>query len=90
MFCNRVAIFGMDTLFVYPRVQLKITHKSVPNQNTTTVYTDDSKLDGRVGAGFYAEYLNNFLNQAFFLPRNTLHCVLSRGLVISEVTKNLQ
>ena len=42
--------------------ECQITHKknairseSVLNQNTIKVYTDCSKLDGRVGAGFYAE-----------------------------------
>ena len=29
--------------------------ESVLNQNTVKVYTDGSKLDGRVGAGFYAD-----------------------------------
>ena len=30
--------------------------ESVLNQNTAKVYTDGSKLDGRIGAGFYIEY----------------------------------
>ena len=36
------------------------------NQNTVKVYADGLKLGGRVGAGFYAEYPNNFLKQALF------------------------
>ena len=39
--------------------------ESVLNQNTVKVYPDGSKLDGRVGAGFYAEYSNNSPKQAF-------------------------
>ena len=35
-------------------------------QNTVKVYTDGSKLNGRVDAGFHAEYLNNYPKQAFF------------------------
>ena len=33
-----------------------IRFESVLNQNTVKVYTDGSKVDGRVGAGFYAKY----------------------------------
>ena len=53
------------------KCQIKNTKKnairpeSVLNQNTVKVYTDGSKLDGRVGAGFYAEYPNNSSKQAF-------------------------
>ena len=43
-----------------------IRSESVLNQNTVKIYTDGSKLDGRVGAGFYAEYPNNSPEQAFF------------------------
>ena len=43
-----------------------IRSESILNQNTVKVYTDGSKLDGRVGAGFYAEYPNNSSKQAFF------------------------
>ena len=32
--------------------------ESVLNQNTVKLYTDGWKPDGRVGAGFYAEYPN--------------------------------
>ena len=43
-----------------------IRFESVLNQSTAKVYTDGSKLDGRVGAGFYADYPNNSPKQAFF------------------------
>ena len=42
-----------------------IRSETVLNQNTVKVYTDGSKLDGRVGASFYAEYPNNSPKQAF-------------------------
>ena len=55
-----------------------ISFESVLNQNTLKVHTDGSKLDGRVGVGFYAEYPNNSPKQAFFhLGINLLHCVPS-------------
>ena len=43
-----------------------IRSESVLNPNTVKVNTDGSKLDGRVGAGFYAEHPNNSSKQAFF------------------------
>ena len=43
-----------------------IRSESVLNKNNVKVYTDGSKLNGRVGAGFYAEYPNNSLKQAVF------------------------
>ena len=43
-----------------------IRFESVLNPNTVQVYTDGSKLDGRAGAGFYAEYPNYSPKQAFF------------------------
>ena len=43
-----------------------IRFECVLNQSTAKVYTDGSKLDGRVGAGFYADYPNNSPKQAFF------------------------
>ena len=43
-----------------------IKSESVLNQSTVKVYTDGSKLDGKLGAGFYAKYPNNFPKQAFF------------------------
>ena len=36
-----------------------IRSESVLNQNTIKVYLDGSKLDGRIGPGFYAEHPNN-------------------------------
>ena len=38
-----------------------IRFESVLNQSTVKVYTDGSKLNGRVGAGFYAKYPNSSL-----------------------------
>ena len=43
-----------------------IRSESVLNQNTVKIYIDSLKLDGKVGAGFYAEYPNNTPKQAFF------------------------
>ena len=43
-----------------------IRSEIVLNQNTVKVYTDGSKLDGRVGADFYAEYPNNYPKQGIF------------------------
>ena len=43
-----------------------IRFESVLNQNAVKVYTDGSKLDGRVCASFYAEYPNKSPKQAFF------------------------
>ena len=66
-----------------------IRSESVLNQNTIKVYTDGSKLNGRVGAGFYAEYPNNFPKQAFF--HLGIHSTVFQAevLAISEVAKNV-
>ena len=66
-----------------------IRSESVLNQNTVKVYTDGSKLNGRVGAGFYAKYPNNFPKQAFF--HLGIHSIVFQAevLAISEVAKNL-
>ena len=40
--------------------------ESVLNQNTVKVYTDGSKLNGKVSAGFYAEYPNNSPKPSIF------------------------
>ena len=66
-----------------------IRSESIRNQNTVKVYTDDSKLDGRVGAGFYAEYPNNFPKQAF--SHLGIHSTVFQAevLAISEVAKSL-
>ena len=65
-----------------------IRFESVLNQNTAKVYTDGSKLDGRVGAGFYAEYPNNSPKQAFFHLGN--YSTVFQVLAISEMAKNLR
>ena len=58
-------------------------------KNTVKVYTDGLKLDGRVGAGFYAEYPNNSQKQAFF-HRGIYSAVFqAEVLAISEVAENL-
>ena len=51
-----------------------IRFASVLNQNTVKVDTDGSKLDGRVGAGFYAEHPNNSQNKHFFTLEFTALC----------------
>ena len=66
-----------------------IRSESVLNQRTVKVYTDGSKLDGRVGAGSCAEYPNNSLKQAFF-DLGIYSTVFQAGvLAMSEVAKNL-
>ena len=67
-----------------------IISESVLSQNTFKVYTDGSKLDGRVGAGvYYAEYPNNSPKQAFFHLGIYSIVFQAEVLAISEVTKNL-
>ena len=51
-----------------------IRFESVLNQSTAKVYTDGSKLNGRVGAAFYAEYPNNSPKQAFSTLEFTALC----------------
>ena len=63
--------------------------ESVLSQNTVEVYTDGSKLNGRVGAGFYAEYPNNFPKQAFFHLGIYSTVFQAKVFTISEVAKNL-
>ena len=66
-----------------------IRFESVLNQSTVNDYTDGSKLDGKVGAGFYAEYPNNSPKQEFF-QLGIYSIVLQAGvLAISEEEKNL-
>ena len=43
-----------------------IRFESVLNQSTAKVYTDGSKLNGRVGVAFYAEYPNNSPKTSIF------------------------
>ena len=66
-----------------------IGSESVPFQNTVKVYTDGSKLDGRVGARFYANYPNNSPKQAFFHLGIYSTVFQAEVLAISEVAKNL-
>ena len=47
---------------------------SVLHHNTAKVYTVGSKLDGSVGAGFYAKYPNNSPKQAFSTLEFTALC----------------
>ena len=66
-----------------------IRFESVLNQSTVKVYTDGSKLNGRVGADFYAEYPNNSPKQAFFHLGIYSTVFQAEVLAISEVAKNL-
>ena len=65
-----------------------IRSESVLNQNAIKVYTDGSKLNGRVGVGFYAEYPNNTLKQAFSHLRIYSTVFQVEVLTNSEVAKN--
>ena len=66
-----------------------IRSESVLNQNTDKVYTDGSKLDGRLGAGFYAQYPNNSPKQRFFPLGIYSTMFQAKVLAFSEVAKNL-
>ena len=66
-----------------------IRSERVLNQNTVKLYTDKSKLDGRVGAGFYVEYPHNSTKQAFFHLGIHSTVFQEEVLAFSEVTKNL-
>ena len=66
-----------------------IRFESVLNQSTVKVYTDGSKLNERVGVGFYAEYPNNSPKQAFFHLGIYSTVFQAEVLAISEVAKNL-
>ena len=66
-----------------------IRSESALNQNTVKIYTDGSKLHGRVGAGFYAEYPNNSPKQAFFHLGTHGTVFQAEVLAIPKVTKNL-
>ena len=66
-----------------------IISESVLNQNTFKVYIDDSKLDGREDAGFYAEYPNNSPTQAFSHFGIYRTVFQAEVLAISEMAKNL-
>ena len=66
-----------------------IRSESDLNQNTVKVYADGSQLDGRVGAGFCAEYPNNSPKQSFFHLGIYSTLFQAEALAIPEVTKNL-
>ena len=66
-----------------------IRSETVLNQNTVKVYTDSTKLDGKIGVGFYAECPNDSLKQAFFELGIYNIKFLAGVLAISEVAKNL-
>ena len=63
--------------------------KSILNRSTIRLYTDGSKLDGRVGADFSAEYPNNFPKPAFFHLAIYSTVFQAEVLAISKVAKNL-
>ena len=67
-----------------------IRSESVQNQNTVKVNIDGSKLDGKIGAGFYEEYPNNSTKQAFFHLGIYSTVFQAEVLAISEVAKNQQ
>ena len=69
--------------------KIAITSESVLNQNTVKVYTDGSKLDGKIGAGFYAKYPNNSPKQAFFYLGIHSTVFQAEVLAISVVANNL-
>ena len=56
---KKTKIFERNFECQIPDKKNTIRSESVLNQNTVKVYIGGSKLDGRVGAGFYAEYQNN-------------------------------
>ena len=66
-----------------------IRSESILNQNIIRVYTDGSKLDGRVGASFYAEYPNNTPKQALFHLGIHSTVFQTEVLAISEMAKDL-
>ena len=68
--------------------KIAIRSESILNQNTVKVYTDGSKLDGRVGAGFYAEYPKQLPKTSILPPWNLQYCVQAEVLAISKVAKN--
>ena len=66
-----------------------IRFERILNQNTVKIYTDGLKLDGKVGAGFYAEYPNNSPKEAFFHLGIYSTVFQAKVLAISEMAKNL-
>ena len=82
-------VFERDFEFQIMGKKNAIRFENVLNQNTVKVYTDGSKLDGRVGAGFYAEYPNNSPKQAFFHLGIYNTVFQAEVLAISKMAKNL-
>ena len=68
--------------------QIMDKNNGIRSESVLKVDADGSKLDGRVGAGFYAENPNNSLKQAFF-HHGMRSTVFQAVLPISEVAKNL-
>ena len=66
-----------------------IKFESVLNSNTVKVYTDGSKLNGRVGAFFFAKYPNNSPKQAIFHLGIYSTVFQTKVSAIAEVAKNL-
>ena len=69
--------------------QVMDKNNGIRSESVLKVYADGSKLDGRVGVGFYAENPNNSLKQAFF--HHGMHSTVFQAevLAISEVAKGL-
>ena len=91
MTADRIKTKVFERNFEYQIMDKKkaIGFESVLNQNTVKVYTDGSKLEGRVGADFYAEYPNNSPKQAFFHLGIYNTVFQAEVLAISERAKNL-
>ena len=66
-----------------------IRSESVLNQNNVKVYTDGSKLHGKVDAGVYAKNPNNSPKQAFFHLGKHGTVFQAEVLAIRKVAKNL-
>ena len=66
-----------------------IRSESVLNQNTVKICTDGLKVDGIVGAGFYAEYPNYSPKQVFLRFGIYSTVFQAEVLAIGEVAKNL-
>ena len=67
-----------------------IIYESVLNKNLIKCYTDGSKINGRVGAGFYIEYPDNSsTNQAFFYLGTRSTVFQAEVFAISQVAREL-
>ena len=86
---NKTKVFERNFKYQITDKKNPIRFESVLNQNTIKVYADGSKLDGRVGAGFYAEHPNNYPKQAFFQFGIYSTVLQAEVLAISEMVKNL-